>query len=611
RAVMNQPMVARMGLRALQTGESTELVERILRGSQVPQQVWQSILEKAEGNPFFIEQLAIAVRDASAGGDGASDETFLPTTIEEVIGARVDRLPASRKAALQCGSVIGRVFPESLLQRIRGGAPEAVAADLHDLCNRYVLRAGVPAAPLADHGHAFRHALIHEITYQTILLARRRELHRLIAEAIEPMAAGGGAAIIAQLAFHYQRSDRPSLAVGYLIAAGELAVDVFANSEAEVFFDSALALVDASDTTRRFPALMGLALVLSRTGRFELARSRYEEALRCSPNGTTTAGVHRLVGESLVAQHLSDDAWRAFDSALSHLPKEMADDPVNWREWLQIKLGQLHICYLQARAADARRILHEVADPIRQFGSTSDRARVLRAEWGQELRARDYVPDANTLSIARDHRAVASTGSDYVERGTAEFSLGLTLLLSGDYGPAAEQLQRALEMSREIGDVPLETFALTYLTMQARFLGDVELTASRAAVALGIAGRANMNAYVGMARGHLAWVALRRGDLDDAERHATSAIAEWNALPNRYPFFWIAGVPLMECELQKQSDGWTDIADRMLLTGQHQLPMELAATLRSARRAKDVNDGPGTTDALSQFRIHAREKGYL
>jgi predicted ATPase len=143
------------------------------------------VVQKAEGNPFFVEEVVKSLQEVGAiRRDGERyaitrrlDEILIPDTIQDVIMARIDRLAEAPKKTLQLASVIGREFTQRLLDRIadlRGSTEEF----LHELKSIELIYEKRLFPELA---YMFKHALTHDVAYNSILLQRRRELHRVIA----------------------------------------------------------------------------------------------------------------------------------------------------------------------------------------------------------------------------------------------------------------------------------------------------------------------------------------------------------------------------------------------------------------------------------------------
>jgi predicted ATPase len=189
------------------------------------------ILDKTEGNPFFMEELVQTLREQGllTAEITRLTDLRLPTTVQGVLAARMDRLPAEEKALLQTLAVIGREFAASLLRKVVT-QPEP---DLHRLLAR--LQAGefvYEQAAFPEVEYIFKHALTQEVAYNSLLIERRKLLHERTAQAMEEVYRHRLEDHYSELAYHYSRSGNTQKAVDYLQLAGQQAVQRSAYTEA-------------------------------------------------------------------------------------------------------------------------------------------------------------------------------------------------------------------------------------------------------------------------------------------------------------------------------------------------------------------------------------------
>jgi tetratricopeptide (TPR) repeat protein len=212
------------------------------------------ILAKAEGNPFFLEELARAVREhADLAVTGA-----VPDTIEAVISARIDRLATEDKQLLQAAAVVGKDVPLAITETITELPAEAVRKGLVRLKAAeflYETRSG----PEVE--YTFKHALTHEVPYASLLPERRRGLHARILDGIEKLHAARLGEQVERLAHHAFRAETWEKAVGYARQAGTRALARSAHREAAAWFEQALgALGRLPDSRERLEQAIDLRL---------------------------------------------------------------------------------------------------------------------------------------------------------------------------------------------------------------------------------------------------------------------------------------------------------------------------------------------------------------
>lgn len=248
--LLRSPATQVLQLAALAAHDSIALVCQRLGVSSLPDQVEAMIREKAQGHPFFSEELAYALRDAgliciedgrctlAPGVEDLKGMTF-PDTIQGIITSRIDRLPPRQQLMLKVASVIGRAFALRLLR------------DVHPIeADRQSLAEGLQAlerleltpleAPEPELTYIFKHVITQEVAYNLMLFAQRRQLHQTVAEWYERQQPKELPHLYPLLAYHWSRAEVPDKAVEYLGKAGEEALRSGAYQEAKRFFTEAL-----------------------------------------------------------------------------------------------------------------------------------------------------------------------------------------------------------------------------------------------------------------------------------------------------------------------------------------------------------------------------------
>ncbi len=234
----------RIALTALTQQDSAQMAQAMLGTESLPPELQRLIVQKAEGNPFFVEEVVKSLQEVGAiRRDGARytiarhlDEILIPDTIQDVIMARIDRLAEAPKKTLQLASVIGREFTQRLLDRIADirGSTEEFLRELKSIELIYEKRL------FPELAYMFKHALTHDVAYNSILIQRRRELHRIIALAIEELYADRLAEQYEMLAYHFGKAEDWARAFDYLVKAADKSAQTFANREAVALLDQAL-----------------------------------------------------------------------------------------------------------------------------------------------------------------------------------------------------------------------------------------------------------------------------------------------------------------------------------------------------------------------------------
>jgi ABC-type oligopeptide transport system substrate-binding subunit/class 3 adenylate cyclase len=268
-------------LEALSGDAGRELLHALVGEGTLPPQMERRIIEPAEGNPFFLEELVRSLVDAGAlvhGEEGwrfdHAVEVEIPPTVEKVILARIDRLDPPAHDALTAASVLGRQFGLPLLDAVvgNGGARNA----LTELQRLDLVREG---RRWPEPEFRFKHVLIQEAAYRTLVAEDRNRLHRKAAEWLEERYAGSEDEIAGQLAHHWLGAADEDKAVAYLTKAGDRARQSYALDEAIGHYRELLAILERRDERREIAlVLFKLALALHMSLRFGEANDTYQRA---------------------------------------------------------------------------------------------------------------------------------------------------------------------------------------------------------------------------------------------------------------------------------------------------------------------------------------------
>jgi class 3 adenylate cyclase/tetratricopeptide (TPR) repeat protein len=301
-----------VSLSPLSPEETARLLQELLERALLPAETQASLLERAGGNPLYTEQFA---RMLTERGD---EELQLPETVQALIAARLDTLPAAVKALVQDASVVGRTFWTGAVAAIGGRSRDDVLAGVRELMRREFVRPVRVASVQGEEEFAIWHALVRDVAYQQIPRARRAQKHIAAAEWIEQSARERVADHAEILVHHYEQAlelsqaagdDTPELRealAGMLLLAGDRAMRLDIEA-AEAAYRRALASID--DPPKRAPALVKLADALQEQGRLSEAEAAYEEGIA----GLRAGGDER--GAALGAIGLTRALWRHGETA--------------------------------------------------------------------------------------------------------------------------------------------------------------------------------------------------------------------------------------------------------------------------------------------------------
>jgi tetratricopeptide (TPR) repeat protein len=227
-----------ISMRRLTARDSQSVIDSILRRSKLPEELARIVLAKAEGNPFFLEELTRSILEDSSWTD-----VSVPDTIQGVLIARIDRLPEEHKRLLQTASVLGREFTPDLLEAVweQPGTAMPLLTDLKKW--EFLYEAPTLEMPV----YFFKHALTQEAVYQSLLTGRRQALHLAAGRALEILHADHLPDVYDSLVHHFPKAGDAEKSVTYLSLFAQRAARGYAHTEA------ARALREAVEHARRLP----------------------------------------------------------------------------------------------------------------------------------------------------------------------------------------------------------------------------------------------------------------------------------------------------------------------------------------------------------------------
>jgi len=459
------------------SGESSaELMRALLQGSPLPARLHEAILAKAEGNPFFVEEVlrsliergALVRQGAEWKVTGLVETIQVPDTLQGVLLARLDRLPEETKRVIQKAAVIGRVFLYRVLDHMARG--EA------DLETQIMLLEDVEMVRerrrLPEIEYIFQHALTQDVAYQTLLTPSRTVLHQKVGEAFEEIFAERVEEFIGLLAYHYFRGEAWEKALHYSARAGDAAVDLYAYAEAREHYRRALeALTRLPDDAAR-------------------RRQRVDVSVR-------------LVNASLQAESPEKNLALLAEAEAT---AQSLDDPARLAR-VQLWIGRAH--YLAGRLREAIGYFQKVLAVAPQFndpellalpGAVIGRVLFIQGQFAKALHLLDQaVPLLETLRnrhealFARIYRAGSRACLGDFPAGLAELTGLLTMaqasrnqnaetmvhtalaiirLIAGRYGDAIENAQEALAVAEQSGDAMFCYSSNAFIAWGLTGLGD-------------------------------------------------------------------------------------------------------------------------------------------
>ena len=325
-------------LMRLGRAEIEQLIRGATRGKALPASVVDQIVAKTDGVPLFVEELTKTIVESGQlreeGDAFVLPQLVIPSSLHDSLMARLDRLPRAKEVA-QVGSTIGRTFSFAMLAAVTAQPADSLVAELERLVEAGLLvQSGVP--PLAE--YSFRHALIQDTAYESLLKLKRQALHGEIVRAIEADFPEMAVNEPGLLAHHCERADLVDKEVDYLYAAGLASTRLVAIREAVSYFSKAEAILTRLEASERNVARhIDIILGLMDVGRFTILPKRlhalgmkartllHGSGFRDDP--TRLSSILFQEGRSLLYTGRYKQARVAFQS-LTALGRESASEPI-------------------------------------------------------------------------------------------------------------------------------------------------------------------------------------------------------------------------------------------------------------------------------------------
>jgi adenylate cyclase len=405
----------------------------------------ERITARAEGNPFYIEELLNYLQDRHIKPEEmtALEALDLPDSLNSLILSRIDQLSEAQKSTLKIASVIGRLFRAALLW---GAYPElgdgaTVQSNLDDLSRMELTVLDTPEPELA---YIFKHVVTQEATYESLPFATRARLHTQIGSFIEQTYAESLNLYIPILAHHYEHGLDEDKKRHYLLLAAADAYQKYAHEAAIAYYERALPLVPPDE---KVPVMLELGEALQPVGRWKDAETLLEEAL------TLARQQHNLHGRASCQLALAELLRKQglFDAASAHLTRARA----NFEELEDDDgLGQaLHsagtLLAQQGNFEQAQQLYEESLAIRRQLNDESNIANLLN---NMGIIARFQGDYERTRALYEESLAIRQQLGNKLAISVSLTNLGLLLLGQGDLQTARQRLEEALLLAREVGD---------------------------------------------------------------------------------------------------------------------------------------------------------------
>jgi tetratricopeptide (TPR) repeat protein len=573
----------------------------VLVGEDAGPGVLQAVRAGTEGNPLFLEERLFSMVELGAlvGGPGAwrlAEGTVpeVPQVLERMVRARVDYLGAGARVVVRTASVIGTEPVLSLLSATSSSGDE-LPAHLAELASAGLL-GELPGA--AEPAYRFRHALIQEAIYRTMLRSERRRLHGRVAWALESLSEGRLPEVAAVLAHHFAAAGEEERAVHYFELAGDHAETAYANEEAIASYRAALDLLEAGASTYATVAhrlWYKLAGPTARIGRRTDERYALHQALALTSSfdSLTLARIHGRLAYNCTEDRRYDAAQVHFETAQKLLPDNpMGADQLVVDLWIVLMNSWSEHYRNQSLYAQELATLEKARPVVEVHGTLRQRSGnlFLIAKAQAEL-VRYRVTDEVLAGMRLAMEMVPDRGQQEGD-GWQLLLYGYLAFLKGDVELAGEQAERALTMAEKKGEAQLRAGCMFFRPMVALRGHDVDGVRELGPLGVQACEEIGFPEWVANAKGTLAWLAYQDGRHDDVLELAAECDELMNAPHGPEVFLnWVRLWPVVAVHLSAGRVGPAIVAARQMLDpSQQRFEDELESLLISACEAWETDD---------------------
>ena len=559
---MDRSYFSQISLQPLSHDDSLSVMRALLREEHIQEKLAAVVQQKTEGNPFFLEEICRVIRETG----GLRPPVTVPDTIQEVLLARIERLPEELRRLLQTASVLGREVPVALLRAIwkERGALDPLLRELARL-EFLSKRSGD-----VDSTYMFTHTLTQEVVYESLSPARRAALHAAAGTALETLYVTRLDEVTDRLAHHYSRTDQADKAVLYLARLAEKAARGHAHAEAVRILGEALGHCDRLSVSererRRMDMVLRQASSLIYLGDFQAIVERllqHRETLDQLHDAALGGHYHFLMSRSYL--FLGDDEHASWHATMGITEATRSGDDAT--------RGKIHYVLAQRGALSGRPT--EGLEHGREAAMLLERAGegwwVGPAHWAVGLSHALRGEFEPALVAQGKASAIGEAVGDPQLRCSSAWATGVVYSALGDHDAGIAACRRALEHSPDPLDTAIGLGWLGYVYVEKeeaeqaiapleqaiqqltqfrfaqllgiftvmlgearRVTGNLEMAAELTRQGLEVTSRTHWPFGVGWAQLVLGRIAQTRGDFSEAETRLGEALRAFDSMENRY-----------------------------------------------------------------------------
>jgi len=483
--------------------QAAEMTDRVAHGKALPPEVVEQIVAKTDGVPLFVEELTKMVLESGLLQEREDRYALtrplpplaIPTTLHDSLMARLDRL-ATVKSLAQLGATLGREFSYVLLRAVSPWDEGTLQRGLHELVDaEFLYQQGLP--PQAT--YRFKHALIQDAAYQSLLKSTRQQYHQRIAQTLETQFPEAAEAAPELLAHHYMQAGLPKQAIYYWQQAGEQASDRSAHLEAVSHFSTGIELLQTlPETPERTQHALTMYIALG--GALQMTKG--QAAPEVEHAYTQAYALCQQVGETPELVPVLFGLWRFY-------------------------IGRLQLHTAREISETLLRLAQRAPDPA----LTVSAHYALGTTWyyfGALPAARQYLEEAIACYTPDHHRAPASRIGQDLGVACRLFAAG-TLWLLGCPDQALTRLHDALALAHELSHPYSLAFARGWMAFVAQFRRDVPAVHEQAEAAVALSTEQGFSGWATWGTIMHGWALAMQGQGEAGMAQVRQGLAAWRA----------------------------------------------------------------------------------
>jgi predicted ATPase/class 3 adenylate cyclase len=458
-----------IALNALEPSDCALLMDNLLGSKKLPTNIKDQIINRTEGNPFFIKELLhslidkgiLKCEDEQNSSISIEKEFQVPELLQTIIMARIDCLAPSEKLTLQTASVIGRIFQKRILARVMENSisEQEFEKSLNELLlSEFILRHLQKNITSLKSGfekeYIMKDNLVQDVVYSTMLLSQRQRLHRLVGEVIENEYSNHSEDFVEILADHFEKGKVLDKSIFYYRKAADRSKNLFANEEAIYFYLKILKLSEEvhNDPLELVEVHESLGEVYELIAKYSLAIDQFNEALKYYKEATDIARVSYKCGKVYERWGKYNKALELFNDGL-----RLLDGNSESLQASQIYAGMGMVYYRQGNYNDANilniralQILEREGNES-EIGDTYNNLGIIYCKMGELEKSLEYHKKCLSLRETTGHMIGLAASNN---------NLGYLYQLQKKFDEAIDYYNRSIELCKKIGN--LHGLARTY-----------------------------------------------------------------------------------------------------------------------------------------------------